>query len=269
MNQRLFFWSVTAALAGFLFGFDTVVISGVGGLGHLAVQYAKAMGLHVVAVDISESKLALARKLGADLTINAVNEDPIAIMQGHGGAEGVLVTAVSTSSFSQGFGMLSRRGTMSLVGLPPGDFPLPIYDGDLEDADGLPANAVALKTIFKAHAPLFIVSPEYNGFFPPLLKNTIDWLSRPHGEESGLAPYAGKVAAIAAASPGGLGGIRCLPLLRQQLSNLSVTVLPQQLALPAADRAFDESGALRDAGQATSLQRIAVELVRVAKLLST
>ncbi|HEY5762125.1 MAG TPA: NAD(P)H-dependent oxidoreductase [Rhodocyclaceae bacterium] len=148
------------------------------------------------------------------------------------------------------------------------EYPLPIYDGDLEDAEGLPANAVALKTIFKAHAGLFIVSPEYNGFFPPLLKNTIDWLSRPHGAESGLAPYAGKVAAIAAASPGGLGGIRCLPLLRQQLSNLSVTVLPQQLALPSADRAFDESGALRDAGQASSLQRIAAELLRVTGLLA-
>jgi NAD(P)H-dependent FMN reductase len=148
------------------------------------------------------------------------------------------------------------------------DYPLPIYDGDLEDADGLPANAIALKGIFKSHQGLFVVSPEYNGFFPPLLKNTIDWLSRPNGAESGLVPYAGKVAALAAASPGNLGGIRCLPLLRQQLSNLSVHVIPQQLALPAADKAFDDGGALRDAAQAASLQRIAAELVRVTRLLS-
>ncbi|MBS8262424.1 alcohol dehydrogenase AdhP [Roseibium polysiphoniae] len=107
---------------------DTVVIVGVGGLGHLAVQYAKAMGRHVVAVDISDSKLALAKKLGADTVINAANTDPVKELQSGGGAEGVLVTAVSNSSFSQGVGMLGRGGTMSLVGLPPGDFPLPIFE---------------------------------------------------------------------------------------------------------------------------------------------
>lgn len=107
---------------------DTVVISGIGGLGHLAIQYAKAMGLHVIAVDITESKLALAKQLGADLTINAVTTDPVAEVQSLGGAEGVLVTAVGTQSFAQGHGMLAKRGTMSLLGLPPGDFPLPIFD---------------------------------------------------------------------------------------------------------------------------------------------
>ncbi|MFC4993370.1 alcohol dehydrogenase AdhP [Rubritalea tangerina] len=107
---------------------DTVVISGIGGLGHLAVQYAKAMGMHVVAVDIADDKLALAEKLGAEKTINALNTDPVAEVQSLGGAEGVLVTAVGTQSFAQGHGMLAKRGTMSLVGLPPGDFPLPIFD---------------------------------------------------------------------------------------------------------------------------------------------
>ncbi|WP_231372733.1 alcohol dehydrogenase AdhP [Aureivirga sp. CE67] len=107
---------------------QTVVISGIGGLGHLAVQYAKAMGMNVIAVDINDDKLRLAKDLGAQLTINAKNQDPIAILGEMGGADGVLVTAVGTSSFSQGFGMLSRKGTMSLVGLPPGDFPLPIFD---------------------------------------------------------------------------------------------------------------------------------------------
>lgn len=107
---------------------DTVVITGVGGLGHLAVQYAKAMGMHVVAVDISDSKLALARSLGAELTINALNTDPVAELQKIGGAHGVLVTAVSPKSFGQGVGMLGRGGTMAIVGLPPGDFGLPIFD---------------------------------------------------------------------------------------------------------------------------------------------
>jgi propanol-preferring alcohol dehydrogenase len=108
---------------------DWVVISGIGGLGHMAVQYAKAMGLHVVAVDIADSKLALAKRLGADLTINAATSDPVAIVQKEiRGAHGVLVTAVSRPAFAQGIGMLHKRGTMSLVGLPPGDFDLPIFD---------------------------------------------------------------------------------------------------------------------------------------------
>lgn len=106
-----------------------VAISGIGGLGHMAVQYAKAMGLHVAAVDIAEDKLALARSLGADLTVNAAGTDPAAYLQSEvGGMHGVLVTAVSNSAFSQAVGMLRRGGFMSLVGLPPGDFPLPIFE---------------------------------------------------------------------------------------------------------------------------------------------
>ena len=106
---------------------QTVVISGIGGLGHMAVQYAKAMGLHVIAVDIADEKLRLASDLGADMVINAAETDPVAEVQKGGGAEGVLVTAVSTSAFKQGVGMLARGGTMSLVGLPPGEFPLDIF----------------------------------------------------------------------------------------------------------------------------------------------
>jgi propanol-preferring alcohol dehydrogenase len=108
---------------------DWIAISGIGGLGHMAVQYAKAMGLHVVAVDVHDDKLKLARDLGADLTFNAVDDDPVGELQSQmGGVNGVLVTAVSNSAFSQAVGMLRRRGFMSLVGLPPGDFPLPIFE---------------------------------------------------------------------------------------------------------------------------------------------
>ena len=108
---------------------DTVVISGIGGLGHLAVQYAKAMGRSVIAVDIADEKLKLASDMGADLTINAAAQDPVAEVQRLcGGAEGVLVTAVSPKAFQQAVGMLARRGTMSLVGLPPGTFDLSIFD---------------------------------------------------------------------------------------------------------------------------------------------
>ncbi|HVW49272.1 MAG TPA: alcohol dehydrogenase AdhP [Trinickia sp.] len=105
-----------------------IAISGVGGLGHVAVQYAVAMGLHVVAVDVSDDKLQLARTLGAQLTVNAAKQDPAAFIQKEiGGAHGVLVTAVSRSAFAQALGMVRRGGTISLNGLPPGDFPLPIF----------------------------------------------------------------------------------------------------------------------------------------------
>ena len=108
---------------------DWVAISGIGGLGHMAVQYAKAMGLNVIAVDIDDEKLALARKLGAELTVNARNVDPAAfVKKAVGGARGVLVTAVSTKAFQQALGMVGRGGTVSLNGLPPGDFPLSIFD---------------------------------------------------------------------------------------------------------------------------------------------
>lgn len=108
---------------------DWVAISGVGGLGHLAVQYAKAMGFHVVAVDIDDQKLQLAREVGADMVINAAKQNPAQEMQkALRGAHGVLVTAVSRSAFAQALGMLHKRGTMSMVGLPPGDFALPIFD---------------------------------------------------------------------------------------------------------------------------------------------
>lgn len=107
---------------------ETVVISGIGGLGHMAVQYAKAMGLHVIAVDIADDKLKLAKELGADQTINAAETDPVIEVQKGGGAEGVLVTAVAKEPFAQGVGMLARGGTMALVGLPPDDMPLSIFD---------------------------------------------------------------------------------------------------------------------------------------------
>ena len=108
---------------------DWVVISGIGGLGHLAVQYAKAMGLNVIAVDIDDAKLDLAKSLGAALAVNARLADPAAFVKKEvGGAQGVLVTAVSPKAFEQALGMVGRGGTVSLNGLPPGDFPLSIFD---------------------------------------------------------------------------------------------------------------------------------------------
>jgi propanol-preferring alcohol dehydrogenase len=109
---------------------EWVVISGIGGLGHLAVQYAKAMGLHVVAVDVDDGKLNHAKQLGADLMVNAKHDDSVAqVVAGTGGgAHGVLITAASLPAFKQGIGMTRKTGTCVLVGLPPGDFPVPLFD---------------------------------------------------------------------------------------------------------------------------------------------
>ena len=108
---------------------DWIAVSGIGGLGHMAVQYAKAMGRKVVAIDISDDKLKLAKDLGADVALNAAEIDAAAeIKSTLGGVHGALVTAVSNAAFGQAVGMIRRGGTLSLVGLPPGDFPLPIFD---------------------------------------------------------------------------------------------------------------------------------------------
>lgn len=109
---------------------EWVAISGIGGLGHVAVQYAKAMGLHVLALDVADEKLALAKALGADAVVNAASGDAIeaANRVTGGGAHGVLVTAPSVPAFRQAISMTRRRGTVSLVGLPPGEFPLPIFE---------------------------------------------------------------------------------------------------------------------------------------------
>jgi len=109
---------------------EWIAISGIGGLGQLAVQYAKAMGLHVAALDVTEEKLALARASGAELTVNAKSPDAAEqiVKQTGGGAHGVLVTAVSPAAFAQALKMVRRKGTVSLVGLPPGEFRTPIFD---------------------------------------------------------------------------------------------------------------------------------------------
>ncbi|MNN23823.1 alcohol dehydrogenase [compost metagenome] len=109
---------------------EWLAVSGIGGLGHLAIEYALAMGLRVAAVDIDDGKLEHARALGAEVTINARQGDPVAALREAtgGGAHGVLITAPSLDAFQQGVAMTRKRGTCVLVGLPPGDFPTPLFD---------------------------------------------------------------------------------------------------------------------------------------------
>ncbi len=148
-----------------------------------------------------------------------------------------------------------------------GDYPMPLYDGDLEAREGVPAGARKLKDLFIAHQGLLIASPENNASVSALLKNTLDWISRQDGGESGLIPYRGKVAALAGASPGALGGLRGLTHLRAILQTLSVLVLSEQIALGRAHEAFNEDDSLKDAKQQAALTALAKKLTEVcAKL---
>ena len=149
------------------------------------------------------------------------------------------------------------------------DFPLPVYDGDIEAAEGLPANAKKLKEIFLSHRALIIASPEYNSSIPGGLKNMLDWVSRPASkDEPTLACFTKKTAALFSASPGALGGLRALVPLRAMLENIGVLILPGQVAVPRANEAFDEKGALKDTKQDASVRKLAAELVQTAAKLS-
>lgn len=149
------------------------------------------------------------------------------------------------------------------------DYPLPIYDGDLEAAEGLPANAVRLKQLIAEHDGLLIASPEYNSSISPLLKNVIDWVSRSDAGAPDISPYQHKVAALVAASPGGLGGLRGLVTVRSILGNIGVTVIPEQLAISRAHEAFDAQGNLATDANAGRLRGVAEALVRTVSRLAT
>lgn len=129
-----------------------------------------------------------------------------------------------------------------------GDYPMPIYDGDLEAAEGPPENARKLKALFEVQHGVFIISPEYNASIPPLLKNALDWVSRIRDrDEPPLAVYKTRVFAIGSASPGAFGGIRGLSVLRQTLElGTGALVLPDQFTVPRADKAFGDNGHLAD-----------------------
>lgn len=145
-------------------------------------------------------------------------------------------------------------GDVTLLDL--NEYALPLYHGDEEDARGLPPAAVKLIDLVNAHAGLLIASPEYNSFMTPLLKNTIDWISR--ADEN---PFTGKVAAVVSASPGALGGARSMMHVRHLLLHLGCHVVPAQCILPHAAAAFDAAGALKEPRPQKSVEAVARQLV--------
>jgi NAD(P)H-dependent FMN reductase len=143
------------------------------------------------------------------------------------------------------------------------DFPMPFYDGDLEARDGQPDNAKKLKELMVGHHGFLISSPEYNSSVTGVLKNSIDWVSRPVPGEPPLVAFTNKTAALMSASPGQLGGLRCLVHLRSILGNINVLVIPDQLAVPRAHEAFNPDGTLKDAKQQASIEKLGTKLAGV------
>ena len=147
------------------------------------------------------------------------------------------------------------------------DYPLPLFDEDLESEQGTPENAARLKQLFVDHDGLLIASPEYNSSISPLLKNTIDWVSRTAEGEAPLAAYRGKTAALMAASPGALGGLRGLVHVRAILNSIGVLVLPDQVAIPRAFEAFDDDGRLKNDDQQRKVTQLGSSLADMANRL--
>jgi NAD(P)H-dependent FMN reductase len=157
-------------------------------------------------------------------------------------------------------------GEVTLIDLA--DFPLPLYDGDLEAESGQPENSQRLYELFKGHQALLLACPEYNSSITALLKNVIDWVSRPRPGEPELVAFTGKVAALLSASPGGFGGMRGLVHVRAILGNIGTLVIPSQVAIPKVNEAFNDDGSLRDEKLAQRIAKVAKELVVTTRRLN-
>lgn len=185
----------------------------------------------------------------------------------------IIVGSTRDGSWNQALGMAASRALASqgadVTWVDLADFDLPIYSDALEKG-AFPAGALRLKQILAAQDGLLFVSPEYNGSIPSLLKNAIDWASRPTGEEGSLAltAYRGKAAAIMSASLSPFGGLRGLAHLRQILSTIQMMVIPEQVVLPNAHLAFDADGQLQDSLPASLVEMTSARLLAVARALA-
>ncbi len=157
----------------------------------------------------------------------------------------------------------ARKAGAEVLVIDLRDFPLPVFDEDLE-ARGFPENVKKLKALFLSHQGLLLSCPEYNSSITPLLKNTLDWVSRPLPGEKSLACFAGKTAGLVSASPGKLGGLRGLVHVRAMLGNIQVLVVPDQAAVSSAHEAFQADGSLKDAKMQSMVENVGAQ---VAKLL--
>ncbi|MEE9346079.1 MAG: NAD(P)H-dependent oxidoreductase [Methylococcales bacterium] len=166
----------------------------------------------------------------------------------------MLVSVAATAARDEG-------ADVTIINL--GDYPMPIYNADLEAEHGMPQHVLEFKQLLIDHQGLLIASPEYNSAFSPLLKNAIDWASRKQiQEEEPLVAFRGKYASIMSTSPGALGGIRGLVFLRMLLGNIGITVLPDQQAIPQAHQAFDQNGSLKNQQQHQAVSKLGIKLTQ-------
>ncbi len=149
------------------------------------------------------------------------------------------------------------------------NFPLPLYDSDLERESGVPENALAIRAMMIESDGILVSCPEYNSAISGVLKNTIDWVSRPVPDQSALAAFTGKTAALLAASPGKLGGIRTLASVRSILSSLGMIVVPKQYGLGSAASAFDENDTLIDESAHRGVSAVVEQLIHVTEGLNS
>ncbi|MCC7251957.1 NAD(P)H-dependent oxidoreductase [Hyphomicrobium sp.] len=150
-----------------------------------------------------------------------------------------------------------------------GDYPMPLYDADLQALEGIPENAKKFEALMKVHTGIFIACPEYNASITPLLKNTLDWVSRVRVEgEEPLAVYKTRVFALGSASPGGMGGLRGVNTVRTVLElGLGALVLPDQFAVPKAADAFEDNGHLKNKDSQETFKKLIQKLARAAHVL--
>lgn len=180
----------------------------------------------------------------------------------------ILAFAESTraSSFNKKLAAIAASGARDAGGdvtlIDLRDYIMPLYDGDQESRTGLPEKALALKELMIVHHGFLIASPEYNSGYSAVLKNAIDWTSRPSSEqEPALRAYSGKTASIMSAAPGALGGLRGLYQLRSLLMNMNVTVLPKMTAVGHANQVFDEAGELANLSLHESIKALGSQTV--------
>ena len=174
------------------------------------------------------------------------------------GSHNVKLAAVAAYEFA--------RADAEVTRISLGDFPLPIYDGDLQARSGVPKNAVNLKRMIASHHGVLLVTPEYNSSVPPLVKNTIDWITRVQdANESRGQVFREKPFAIAAASESRLGGSRALSALRLILSACQATVIPNQFALSYADQAYDDMDRLKNPSDIEAMRALVRQLIEVSQ----
>ena len=180
----------------------------------------------------------------------------------------VFAGSLRSDSFNHKLAVAASKGAQavgaSVTVIRLSDYPMPLYDQEIEDESGLPENCLKLKDMFKAHHGMIIGCPEYNSSITGVLKNTVDWISRPRDGEQPLECFDRKVIGLVAASPGGLGGIRGLPIERQLFGHIKAIVLPDQFSLAKAHEAFDDDGRLKDDTQRGMAEAVGKAVSEVA-----